>query len=78
MNRPHQWIVFATYGMTDAEAAALHNGAEQRLDAEHRVSVDGPACMNCERVWSPELAERPCPAPRYDIEPNADARVRQT
>ena len=73
----HQWVVLATYGLTDAEAAALHDGAEQRLDAEHRLSVDGPGCMNCEMAWTPERAAAACPAPRYDVESNPDARVRQ-
>lgn len=73
----HQWVVIATYGLTSAEAAATDAGHEQRLDAEHRLSVDGPACLNCELVYSPDLAARSCAGERYVIERNPNARVRQ-
>lgn len=70
----HQWTVFITYGLTDAEAAALEAGGEQRLDEERRVSIDGPGCVNCEETYTAELAAKPCPAPWYVWEP-ADAQV---
>ena len=56
----HQWVVMVTYGLTDAEAAATEAGVEQRLDAEHRMAADGPACLNCELAWTPQIAARPC------------------
>lgn len=73
----HQWVVMAAYGLTAAEAAALHEGAEQRLDAEHRLSVEGPACMNCEAIWTEAVASQRCPQPWYDARQNDGTRVRQ-
>ncbi len=72
----HQWIVIVTYGLTEAEAAATHSGTEQRLDAEHRLSADGPACLNCELMYSPRLAAQPCKAPAYKLDPDT-SKVRQ-
>lgn len=72
----HQWVVFVTYGLTDAEARAVENGEQGRLDAERRLSVDGPACLNCEMPWSERLARNPCSATWHDMKPS-DVRVVQ-
>lgn len=77
MTDRHQWIVMVAYGLTDAEAAATEGGVQQRLDAEHRLSVDGPACANCEQPWAPELAAQRCPAPWYEMRSREEARVTQ-
>ncbi len=72
-NGQHQWAVIVTYGMTAEEAA----GELVRLDAAHRRSLDGPACLNCERIWSPSRAKMRCPAQWYEIKPMALGRVIQ-
>ena len=73
----HQWVVMATYALTDAEARATHDpGYEQRLDAEHRLSIDGPACLNCEMAWSEQVARDECPAAWFAMR-HTPANVRQ-
>lgn len=75
--RRHQWVVMATYAVTDAEARAIHQpDYEQRLDAEHRLSIDGPGCLNCEQAWSQSVARSPCPTPWHHMKPNP-SNVRQ-
>lgn len=76
MNGQHQWVVAAIYGLTEAEARATSEGISQRLDAEHRITVEGPGCYNCELRWSPEVEATPCDVPWEQIGPN-NIRVRQ-
>lgn len=75
----HQWSVMVVYGLTDAEARATKSspGYVQNLDAEHRLSIEGPGCLNCEEAWSESIARQPCPAPWYTMLSGPGTAVRK-
>jgi DNA modification methylase len=59
---PHQWIVAAMWKLSDEEARhqATGSGGEVHLSADNLLSIEGPGCWVCERVWTPAIADQPC------------------
>lgn len=56
----HIWIVTGCWHVTDPTAERFE------LDRESLITVDGPGCLICEQIHTPELAARPCPGePRH-------------
>jgi hypothetical protein len=49
--KEHRWIVAVLYRLTDEEADQAVNGQVVNLDHGHRIGVDGPGCLDCERPY---------------------------
>ena len=56
----HQWITMVAYGMTNEQAArAARDGAVGTIGS--LLTVQGPGCVSCEEIYTPEIAALPCP-----------------
>ncbi len=52
----HLWMLMAMY-----RVEAPHPNAEYQMDTENLVTIDGPGCYVCERMWTEAIGARPCP-----------------
>lgn len=55
----HVWAVLGAWRIHDPAAAVSATG-EIHLDLENLLTLEGPACIQCEQPYSPELATHPC------------------
>jgi hypothetical protein len=69
MNK-HRWIVAVIYELSNDEAARAAGGEVVNLQHRHRIGVDGPGCLNCERPYE-EVHNMPCDAPVTAVRPAA-------
>jgi hypothetical protein len=53
--REHLWVYTGLWEVRDPRQRQRVD-----LDTENLLSVDGPGCFICERMWSARLAARPC------------------
>jgi hypothetical protein len=49
--KDHRWIVAVVYRLSDAAAAQAAAGQIVHLGHDHRIGVDGPGCLDCERTY---------------------------
>jgi hypothetical protein len=47
--KKHRWIVAVIYQLSEEEAEQADKGTIVNLDHGHRIGVDGPGCLDCER-----------------------------
>lgn len=55
----HLWAVFAMYAVADP-AVLFDRERDFLMDTENLISIDGPGCYKCEKVFSPDVARRFC------------------
>ncbi len=53
----HLWIVSGAWRVGDN----FDPTKQIHLDTENLITLEGPGCMWCEEVWTPERAAKPCP-----------------
>ena len=51
----HLWVVTGAWLVAEPTSARLI------LDHENLLSIEGPGCLVCEQIWSPEIAAQACP-----------------
>jgi hypothetical protein len=61
----HRWIVAVIYELSDDEARRAATGEVVNLQHRHRIGVDGPGCLNCERPYE-EVHGTPCDSPAVE------------
>jgi hypothetical protein len=49
--KEHRWIVAVLYRLSEEEARQAADGQVVNLDHGHRIGVDGPGCLDCERPY---------------------------
>jgi hypothetical protein len=49
--KEHRWIVAVIYRLSEEEAVRAAKGQVVNLDHGHRMGVDGPGCLDCERPF---------------------------
>lgn len=49
--KKHRWIVAVVYELSEEEAELAEKGTIVNLDHGHRIGVDGPGCLNCQRPY---------------------------
>jgi hypothetical protein len=49
--KEHRWIVAVIYQLSEKEAEQADRGEIVNLDHGHRIGVDGPGCLDCERPY---------------------------
>jgi hypothetical protein len=59
--KDHRWIVAVVYRLSDEAAAKAAAGEVVNLGHEHRIGVDGPGCLDCERTYE-DARGTPCDA----------------
>lgn len=59
--KEHRWIVAVIYRLSEEEAKRAANGQVVNLDHGHRIGVDGPGCLDCERPFE-DVRGTPCEA----------------
>jgi hypothetical protein len=57
LNKAHFWAMFGVWSIDPAKAVT---GEQSSLDLENLVSIQGPACLFCEQVYSSVLAKMQC------------------
>jgi hypothetical protein len=60
--KDHRWIVAVVYQLSDEAAAKAAGGEVVNLGHQHRIGVDGPGCLDCERTYE-DANGTPCTAP---------------
>jgi hypothetical protein len=60
--KDHRWIVAVIYELSKDEAMRAASGEVVNLQHRHRIGVDGPGCLDCERPFE-EVHAMPCDAP---------------
>jgi hypothetical protein len=66
--KEHRWIVAVIYELSDDEARRAAAGEVVNLQHGHRIGVDGPGCLDCERPYE-EVNGTPCDAPAIREQP---------
>jgi hypothetical protein len=49
--KEHRWIVAVIYQLSEEEAEQAEGGTIVNLDHGHRIGVDGPGCLDCQRPY---------------------------
>ena len=49
--KEHRWIVAVIYQLSEEEAEQAEKGTAVNLDHGHRIGVDGPGCLDCQRTF---------------------------
>jgi hypothetical protein len=49
--KKHRWIVAVIYQLSEEEAEQVEKGTIVNLDHGHRIGVDGPGCLDCQRLY---------------------------
>lgn len=57
IKRDHLWIITGMWRVADPSQAA---SGEFVLDLENLITLNGPGCLHCEQIWTPELQALPC------------------
>ena len=55
----HLWAMFAMYQVHNPSDCMNPDG-QILMDRENLLSIDGPGCFKCEKVWSPDVERRFC------------------
>jgi hypothetical protein len=66
--KKHRWITAVIYELSDEEARRAATGEVVNLQHRHRIGVDGPGCLNCERPYE-EVQGAPCESPDAEERP---------
>jgi hypothetical protein len=66
--KEHRWIVAVIYELSEDEARRAAAGEVVNLQHGHRIGVDGPGCLDCERPYE-EVNGTPCDAPAIREQP---------
>jgi hypothetical protein len=66
--RKHRWIAAVIYELSEDEARRAATGEVVNLQHKHRIGVDGPGCLNCERPYE-EVQGAPCDPPTVKEQP---------
>jgi hypothetical protein len=57
--KKHRWIAAVIYELSEDEARRAATGEVVNLQHRHRIGVDGPGCLDCERPYE-EAHGTPC------------------
>jgi hypothetical protein len=63
--KKHRWITAVIYELSEEEARRAATGQVVNLQHRHRIGVDGPGCLNCERPYE-EVRGVPCESPEAE------------
>lgn len=57
----HYWNFVAMYSIKDPGSAISPDGPGVQLDMENLITIEGPGCLKCEKVYTPGLELKWCP-----------------
>lgn len=63
----HLWTVMVLYRLMDPSVSMDPEG-QINLDLENLLTIEGPGCFKCEKVWSPDAARRFCQGSMTEIQ----------
>jgi hypothetical protein len=66
--KKHRWIAAVIYELSEDEARRAATGEVVNLQHDHRIGVDGPGCLDCERPYE-EVHGAPCDPPTAKAQP---------
>lgn len=59
----HRWVFIGVFGVPDADLLTR----KTTITPDNLLTLEGPACLNCDAVYSYTKAALPCSAPPYKL-----------